>query len=274
MASRSHYSVTSQDRQRGGHPVRLFVINLGCLVLLASFGFVWIFYHDLTRALPEVEHLAEYVSPAATRVYAADGSLLGEFHQEKRYPVSLEQTPQRKRVISAETAYLITSMLQSVVEAGTGRRVQSLGRSVAGKTGTSDDFHDAWFIGYTPDILTGVWIGFDKRRSLGERQTGGRVAAPIWLEFMHAATQDLPMRDFKIPEGITIMYIDPRTGLRARPGGPSLLECFRRGTEPTVLAKTRRRAVKKKKVVAKAPVYADPVLFPGLLAARSPEDGF
>ena len=93
MASRSHYSVTSQDRQRGGHPVRLFVINLGCLVLLASFGFVWIFYHDLTRALPEVEHLAEYVSPAAMRVYAADGSLLGEFHQEKRYPVSLEQIP-------------------------------------------------------------------------------------------------------------------------------------------------------------------------------------
>ena len=185
-----------------------------------------------------------------------------------------ELTPQRKQVISAETAYLMTSMLQSVVEAGTGRRVKSLGRSVAGKTGTSDDFHDAWFIGYTPDILTGVWIGFDRRRSLGDRQTGGRVAAPIWLEFMHAATQDLPMRDFEIPEGIAIMHIDPRTGLRARPGRPSILECFRRGTEPTVFAKARRRAVKKKKVVAKAPVYADPVLFPGLLAARSSEDGF
>ena len=111
-------------------------------------------------------------------------------------------------------------------------------------------------------------------RSLGERQTGGRVAAPIWLEFMHAATQDLPIRDFDIPEGIAIMHIDPRTGLRARPGRPSILECFRRGTEPTVFAKARRRAVKKKKVVAKAPVYADPVLFPGLLAGRSSEDGF
>ena len=82
------------------------------------------------------------------------------------------------------------------------------------------------------------------------------------------------MRDFKIPEGIAIMHIDPRTGLRARPGGPSLLECFRRSTEPTVFAKVRRRAVKKKKVVAEAQVYADPGLFPGLLAARSSEDGF
>lgn len=188
---------------------------------------------------------------------------------------SLEElTPQRKQVISAETAYLMTSMLQSVVEAGTGRRVQSLGRSVAGKTGRSDDFHDSWFIGYTPDTLTGVWIGFDKRRSLGERQTGGRVAAPIWLEFMHAATQDLPIRDFDIPEGIAIMHIDPRTGLRARPGRPSILEFFRRATEPAVFAKARRRTVKKKKIVAKVPACADPVLVPGLFAGRSSEDGF
>jgi penicillin-binding protein 1A len=100
------------------------------------------------------------------------------------------------------------------------------------------------------------------------------VAAPIWLEFMHAATQDLPIRDFDIPEGIAIMHIDPRTGLRARPGRPSIMEFFRRGTGPAVFAKTRRRTVKKKKVVAKAPVYTDPILFPGLLAGRSSEDGF
>lgn len=93
MASRSYYSVTSKDRQRGGHAVRLFVINLGCLLLLVSLGFAWIFYQDLTRELPEVEHLAEYAFSAATRVYAADGSPLGQFYQEKRYPVPLEDIP-------------------------------------------------------------------------------------------------------------------------------------------------------------------------------------
>lgn len=93
MASRSDYSVTSEDRPRGRHAVRLFVINLGCLVVLADPGFAWIFCQDLTRALPEVEHLAEYASPAALRVYAAGGSPLGEFYQEKRHSVRLEQIP-------------------------------------------------------------------------------------------------------------------------------------------------------------------------------------
>ena len=93
MASRSYYSATSKDWQRGGYAVRLFVINLGCLLLFLSLGFAWIFYQDLTGELPEVEHLAEYASSAATRVYAADGSPLGEFYQEKRYPVPREDIP-------------------------------------------------------------------------------------------------------------------------------------------------------------------------------------
>ena len=94
MASRNYYSVTSKDWQHGGHAVRLFVVNLGCLLLLlVSLGFAWIFYQDLTGERPEVEHLAEYASSAATRVNAADGSPLGEFYQEKRYPVPLEDIP-------------------------------------------------------------------------------------------------------------------------------------------------------------------------------------
>ena len=106
MASRSYYSVTSKDRQRGVHAVCLFAINLGCLVLLVSVGFAWIFCQDLTRALPEVEYLAEYASPAATRVYAADGSPLGEFYQEKRYLVPLEDISPlvQQAVIVAEDA--------------------------------------------------------------------------------------------------------------------------------------------------------------------------
>ena len=146
----------------------------------------------------------------------------------------LEEFPsRRKQVITPETAYLITSLLKSVVERGTGKSVRALGRPVAGKTGTSNDFQDAWFVGYTPELLAGVWVGFDEKRPLGDKETGGRVAAPIWLEFMQTAMGDRPVNDFVLPEGISFAYIDPKTGLRAAPGsGAAILECFRRGTEP------------------------------------------
>jgi penicillin-binding protein 1A len=153
----------------------------------------------------------------------------------------------RKSVMAPENAYLITSMLKSVVERGTGKPVRALGRPAAGKTGTSTDFQDAWFIGYTPEMLVGVWVGYDEKRSLGDKETGGRVAAPIWLEFMRKALDEAPVRDFSLPEGVVFVHIDPRTGLRAAPGsGTSLLECFRRGTEPQALTE-----------VASAPVQAD-----------------
>jgi penicillin-binding protein 1A len=139
----------------------------------------------------------------------------------------------RKSVMAPENAYLITSMLQSVVERGTGKAVHALGRPVAGKTGTSTDFQDAWFVGYTPEMLVGVWVGYDEKRSLGDKETGGRAAAPIWLEFMQKALGEAPVRDFPLPDGVVFVHIDPHTGLRATPGsGASLLECFRRGTEP------------------------------------------
>jgi penicillin-binding protein 1A len=141
-----------------------------------------------------------------------------------------------KPVMAPENAYLLTSMLKSVVERGTGKSVRVLGRPVAGKTGTSNDFQDAWFIGYTPDMLVGVWVGYDEKQSLGDKETGGRVAAPIWLEFMQKALGDAPVHDFELPEGVVFVHINPRTGLRALPGSPSsLLECFRRGTEPQTL---------------------------------------
>ena len=185
--------------------------------------------------------------------------------------------PDGEQVISAETAYLMTSMLQSVVESGTGRRVQALGRPVAGKTGTSDDFHDAWFIGYTPNLLVGVWVGFDERRSLGERQTGGRVAAPIWLEFMHGVMQELPIQDFPIPTGIALAHIDPKTGRRARPGGPALLEFFQRGTEPQVYAQNPQpispQQQKPQETVTGQPAESQPPRVAQQLA-RSSADGF
>jgi len=143
-----------------------------------------------------------------------------------------EAEPHFERVLSQATAYIVTSMMQTVVERGTGRRAQALGRPCAGKTGTTNDSRDAWFIGFTPDLVVGVWVGFDSERSLGERATGGRVAAPIWIKFMERALEGRPITDFRIPPDVTFLNIDEQTGLRAVAGRPSVLEVFRRGTEP------------------------------------------
>ncbi len=144
-----------------------------------------------------------------------------------------ERRPSSEDVLSPETAYLITSILKSVIERGTGHRARALARPAAGKTGTTNEQMDAWFVGYTPDLLAGAWVGFDEKKSLGKEETGGRAAVPIWLEFMQQATENMPITDFTIPSGIVFVNIDGKTGLRAAPGdGDLMLECFRRGSEP------------------------------------------
>ena len=129
-----------------------------------------------------------------------------------------------ERVMSPEVAYTVTSMLESVVQHGTGRRVRALERPAAGKTGTTNDFHDAWFIGYTPEIVAGVWVGFDNQASLGRRESGGRVAAPIWLAFMQEALQGRPVTDFPIPPGVRFVLQDMKEATesitRTPEGGP------------------------------------------------------
>jgi penicillin-binding protein 1A len=155
-----------------------------------------------------------------------------------------ESLPQTEQVISSETAYLITSLLQSVIDHGTGRRAKALGRPAAGKTGTTNDINDAWFIGYTPQLLAGLWVGFDEKRTLGKGETGGRVAAPIWERFMERALEDQPILDFPVPAGISFVLINPHTGQRALAGDSgAFLECFRRGTEPTVMSAQPVKAV-------------------------------
>jgi penicillin-binding protein 1A len=146
----------------------------------------------------------------------------------------IDETPPRlDPVLAPETAFLVTSVLQDVIERGTGRRALGLGRPAAGKTGTTNDMNDAWFIGYTPQLLAGFWVGFDERRALGKSETGGRAAAPIWLQFMKQALAGEPILDFQAPQGISFVPIDPHTGRRVHPGTPgAILECFRRGTEP------------------------------------------
>jgi len=145
----------------------------------------------------------------------------------------LEQaTPQLRQVISPETAYQITSMLEDVIRRGTGRKALELGRPAAGKTGTTNDYMDAWFMGYTPQLLAGVWVGFDEKRTLGSRETGGRVAAPIWTRFMERALAGKPILDFSVPSGLACVPINRHSGQRTTFGDGSLLECFRKGTEP------------------------------------------
>ena len=134
-----------------------------------------------------------------------------------------------QRVMRPEVAYTVTSMLESVVQHGTGRGVRDLQRPAAGKTGTTNDFHDAWFIGYTPEIVAGVWVGFDNQASLGRRETGGRVAAPVWLAFMQEALQGQPVTDFPIPPGIRFVRQDVQeeTGPITRtPAGDPYFEVF------------------------------------------------
>jgi len=141
--------------------------------------------------------------------------------------------PEAEEVLSPQTAYLMTSLMQSVVQEGTGRSVQALGVPCAGKTGTTNDYRDAWFIGYTPDRIAGVWMGYDQPRNLGVRESGGRVAAPVWLRFMQSQGKALSGKPFPVPPGIVFAKVDTRSGLLATPRSSSTrMECFREGTEP------------------------------------------
>jgi penicillin-binding protein 1A len=140
------------------------------------------------------------------------------------------------RVMDAAQAYLTLDLLRAVIEhpEGTGRRARELGRPLAGKTGTTNDQADAWFVGFSPDIAAGVWVGYDSKHVLGKGETGGRAALPIWIDFMRAAHEGLPPRDFPMPDGIVLVRVDPATGLLADPSSAdAYFQAFVEGTEPT-----------------------------------------
>jgi len=138
--------------------------------------------------------------------------------------------PEGDQVITQETAFLITSMMEDVVNYGTGWRAKALGRQVAGKTGTTNDYRDAWFVGYVPDMLAAVWVGFDDMRPLGQQETGARAASPIWVSFMKAI--EIGEHGFMMPDGIVTYPVDPGNGLLARDAGSGVREYFKRGTQP------------------------------------------
>ena len=143
------------------------------------------------------------------------------------------EKPQRRPAISPETAAVTTDMLRAVVLEGTGRAAGRVGRPLAGKTGTTDGYKDALFVGFSPTIVTGVWVGLDHHETLGDKETGARAALPIWIDFMEHVLHGQPYHDFALPEGAVKVHMDAKSGLLASENCPNAVwAAFKRGTEP------------------------------------------
>jgi len=194
--------------------------------------------YELTKAYAAFGNQGNAFRPIfIKKILDRDGNLL-----EENLPLFYPKEPfNEERILSPQTAYIMTNLLEGVVQNGTGWRAKTLGRPVAAKTGTTDQFLDAWFIGYTQEFITGIWVGFDEERSLGENETGSRAASPIWVTFMSKILKDKPVKDFPIPEGIEFMKIDPKTG-QVSLGREAILECFKEGTGPTQKASSRSKS--------------------------------
>jgi penicillin-binding protein 1A len=195
--------------------------------------------NDLTIALGTSEvSLLEITSAFA--VFANEGiraePIMVLRVEDKDGRVLEKNASRTEEALNAQTSYIMTSMLESVIDHGTGydARLRGFLQPAAGKTGTTDDFTDAWFIGYTPQIAAGVWVGFDKKKPLGPGMTGNRVALPIWTDIMLAASNIYNFTDFPVPEGVVLVDICAKSGLLALDTCPKkITEVFRKGEEPT-----------------------------------------
>ncbi len=178
---------------------------------------------ELVNAYSVFSNLGYLIEPVfITKIYDRDGNLL-----ETSKLV-------RKKVIDMSTAYIMTNIMESVIQHGTGWRIKALKRPAAGKTGTTNNLFDAWFLGYTPRYTTGVWVGLDQEAPMGKGETGSRAASPIWLDFMQHALAGKPSRAFNVPEGIVFAKIDAKTGLLPiESSEKTIFECFKEGTVPT-----------------------------------------
>ena len=182
---------------------------------------------ELTKAYSVFANQGYLVEPVfITKIVDREGNVLEEM------------SPERIKVMEKTTAYLVTHLLEGVVKYGTGWRIKALNRPVAGKTGTTNNLFDAWFMGYTPRYITGVWVGFDDEAPLGKSETGSRAAAPIWLGYMKRILADKPPQIFEVPEGIVFTKIDAETGLLPIPESKeTVFVSFKEGTEPTEYSK-------------------------------------
>ncbi|WGD30792.1 penicillin-binding protein 1A [Ancylobacter sp. WKF20] len=138
----------------------------------------------------------------------------------------------REQVLDPMTAYQMVGMMEGVVQRGTGTALKAIGKPVAGKSGTTNEEKDAWFVGFTPDMVVAVYLGFDTPKPMGKGSTGGLLAAPVVRDFMQVALADRPAVPFRVPPGMKLIRINPKTGLRAGPGENSILEAFKPGTAP------------------------------------------
>ncbi|MBI4680415.1 MAG: PBP1A family penicillin-binding protein [Nitrospirae bacterium] len=211
------------------------------------------FQHNLTLALGSLS--VTPIEMASTfSVFAHDGVMMNpiavKYITDSKGNILENNEPNSAKAISSQTAFLTTSMLEDVVNYGTAKKANVLKRHVAGKTGTTNDFKDAWFIGYTPELTAAVWVGFDDLRQLGNKETGARAALPIWMSFMGetlpAITIDGKGKSFTVPEEIVTAVIDPLTGLLATNTSEKMIEFFKQGTVPSKYSTESGRDLAKK----------------------------
>lgn len=256
------YKPSNYEGWTGAEPLRLREVlansvNVGAVRVLEdvgpanvvdwakALGFASTLKPDLSLALGsyEVEPLelaGAYATFAAGGVYE-EPRIVTRIVGPDGKDVPLEAPPPSRRVLEPAESYVITSMLQSVVDHGTGTRAKALGRPVAGKTGTTNDEHhgtkDTWFAGYSTEIATVVWVGYDDNKPLGGGESGGTTALPAWVSIMKAAHENKPRAEFPRPPGVVTVAIDPRSGKLAPPGYEGAIdEVFLQGTEPTEVA--------------------------------------
>ena len=139
---------------------------------------------------------------------------------------------EREQIQDPASAYQMVNILNGVVERGTGRSARAVGKTLGAKSGTSNDSNDAWFIGFSPDLVAGVWVGFDDPKTLGPNDTGGVVSAPIFRDFMMEALKETPNIPFRVPDSVRLVRVNATTGKPAKPGDPNvIMEAFRSETD-------------------------------------------
>lgn len=195
---------------------------------------------DLSLALGSYEvtplEMANAFATFASGGVYEEPRLISELRAPSGDVMPLPPRAERRRVLAPEEAYLITSLMESVVKEGTGKQALSVGQPVAGKTGTTNDVKDAWFVGFSPELSVAVWVGFDDGLPLGDRESGTRTALPAFVEFMTRAHAGRPRTAFARPPGVVTATIDPQSGLLPRPGQAGVTEEFIDGTIPEILA--------------------------------------
>jgi penicillin-binding protein 1A len=235
-------------------------LNMDFTLALGSSG---VTLYEMTRAFGVIGRLGQRLSPVMIRKvldntgkevatnltldsrFKTELSRIEDDFEQRRQnylkdPAAAKKEPpiyfaDKDQLVKPQTAYVLTTILQGVIDeaGGTGGAARALGRPAAGKTGTSSSFYDGWFIGYTPDIVTGVWVGFDEEKSLGRGEFGAKTALPIWLDFMKQAHEGLPARGFGVPDGIVFANIDNETGHLVSSSSKAVVrQAFAEGTEP------------------------------------------